>query len=85
MIVNEKTTNSETEVSNLENIMLKDYSKTVQNVDEKSKFIKFEIGDITSIIKKSFYIWLLDECEENVSNDRLKHFIITVKASTQKV
>jgi hypothetical protein len=54
---------------------LRDFSKKVRSVTEKSPYIKIIIDEKSYIIKKSSYCWLLDQSNGRVGTDRLKRFI----------
>lgn len=81
---NENKANNE--VKDVNKLELKDYSYIIKNVHRNSKFIQLDYGDktIIIIIRKSNYIWLLDECNGKVSNDRLRRFIINNKEIRKK-
>ncbi|CAG9820729.1 unnamed protein product [Phaedon cochleariae] len=62
---------------------LKDYSNKDVDTSENSPYLKMSLDkDRSIIIKKSTFVWLLDEGNGRVSSDRLKRFVVTKKRSS---
>nr|CAI5842637.1 unnamed protein product [Callosobruchus analis] len=64
--------NQENDNKKINMLGLKNYSDTVQDITEDSQYVKIVIDNKVAVIKKSSYIWLLDEHEGKISNDRMR-------------
>nr|CAI5829152.1 unnamed protein product [Callosobruchus analis] len=76
--------NQENDNKKINMLGLKNYSDTVQDITEDSQYVKIVIDNKVASHKKSSYIWLLDEHEGKISNDRMRRFIAKEVKGEQK-